>query len=261
MLIRFLEGVGLKTINHILDMKKTLFFTFSLIRSVVKPQNYTVSSVEVLVKQIYFTSIQVLPSYLFLASILGAVLVGGMVSVLIGLGLKDAIGSTIVNVLINEIIPFVTVLLLALRSGTAMTTEMAVMNVSKEMNTLRYFNIQPLQYLFVPRVVNGVVSMFLLSTMFTVVALLSGYICLALVMHMGLSLYIGSLVEAFGAVELFVFLFKAFFFGYFVAAIPVYRGNKPLTTYNAIPIAVLQGMVKLFMAILLIEVISFLRFL
>ncbi len=261
MLLKFLEGVGLKTVNHILDMKSTLFFTFSLIRSAVKPQNYTVSSIEVLVKQIYFTSIQILPSYLFLASILGAVLVGGMVSVLIGLGLKDAIGSSIVNVLINEIIPFVTVLLLALRSGTAMTTEMAVMNVSKEMNTLRYFNIQPLQYLFVPRVINGVVSMFLLSTMFTVVALISGYIFLALVMHMGLSLYIGSLVEAFGAVELLVFLFKAFFFGYFVAAIPVYRGNKTLSTYNAIPIAVLQGMVKLFIAILLIEVISFLRFL
>lgn len=257
----FFEKIGLNTVKNLSGIRQSFFFTLSILKAIISPSTYTIASVQVLVRQVYFTAIQILPFYLILAIVIGSAIIGVIMTIAISFGFQDKIGSIIVNVLINELAPFITVLLLALRSGTAMTTEIAVMNVSGEMKSLRYFNINPIEYLFVPRILNGVLSMFLLSTMFTFVALISGYLFLALVLNMGLSLYIHTIVEAFGVMDLLIVLFKSLLFGYVVTAIPVYRGNKTRMTYNAIPIAVLQGMVKLFVAILLIEVVSFIRFL
>jgi len=258
--VRFFEKLGISTVKNLSGIRQSFLFTLTIIKAILTPSNYSIASVEVLVRQVYFTAIQILPFYLFLAIIVGSAVVGVIMTIAISFGFQDKIGSIIVNVLINELAPFITVLLLALRSGTAMTTEMAVMNVSGEMNTLRFFSINPVQYLFVPRILNGILSMFLLSTMFTFVALISGYLFLALILNMGLSLYIHTIVEAFGSMDLLMIILKSLLFGYVVTAIPVYRGNKTLLVYNAIPIAVLQGMVKLFVAILLIEVLSFVRF-
>lgn len=259
--VYFFEKIGLSTVKNLSGIRQSFLFTLAVLKVIFSPSSYTIASVEVLVRQVYFTAIQILPFYLILAIVVGSTVVGVIMTIAISFGFQDKIGSIIVNVLINEMAPFITVLLLALRSGTAMTTEMAVMNVSGEMRSLKYFNINPVQYLFAPRILNGILSMFLLSTMFTFVALISGYLFLALVLNMGLSLYIHTIVDAFGAMDLLILLLKSLFFGYIVTAIPVYRGNKTLMTYNAIPIAVLKGMVKLFVAILLIEVLSFIRFL
>ncbi len=258
--VNFLERIGAATVKKFKDYTDSLYFTIQLIMTMLHPKTYSYATVQVLVRQIYFTSIQILPFYLFLAAILGSVVVGAIVLVTINLGIQAQLGSAIVNVLINELAPFLTVIFLALRSGTAITTEIAVMNVSGEMRSLGYFNIDMMKYLFVPRVLNGVLSMFLLTTMFSIVALVAGYFYLAIGSKMGLSIYLNSLVEAFGAMDVLVLLLKSLFFGFVVTAIPVYRGNKTLMTYNAVPIAVLQGMVKLFVAILFIEVLSFVRF-
>jgi phospholipid/cholesterol/gamma-HCH transport system permease protein len=260
-LTSFFESIGIATHKRLSEIFDSLRFTWIIFKNIFDPKSYSIASVEVLVKQIYFTSIQILPFYIFLSMVVGSVIIGLIFSISLSLNMQDQIGSIIVNVLINEIGPLLTVLLLALRSGTAMTTEIAVMNVSHEMDSLKFFNINPVKYLFVPRIINGVVSMLLLSSTFIFISLIAGYMFLALVLQMGLSLYIHTLVEAFSVFDLIILLVKSMLFGYVIAAIPVYRGNKPLKRYNEVPIAVLQGMVKLFIAILFVEVLSFIRFL
>ncbi len=259
-MLQFFERIGIRAVNVAKNMHESISFSWRIIRTALSPKTYSIATVQVLVRQIYFTSVQILPFYLMLSIIVGTAIVAVTVTAAINLGMSSQIGSVIVNIIVNEMAPFITVLLLALRSGTAITTEMAVMKVSREVNTLQYFNIDPFAYLYVPRVLNGMISMVMLATLFTFVSLISGYIFLTLFLHMGLSMYIFTIVEAFGATDLLVLFIKSLMFGYVVAAIPIYRGNKTMLTYNAIPIAVLQGSVKLFVAILVIEVLSFIRF-
>jgi len=47
-------------------------------------------------------------------------------------------------------------------------------------------------------------------------------------------------------------------FGFVVMLIPIYSGLKATSAYTAIPISVLNGMVKLFIALFFIEVLSLL---
>ncbi len=255
----FFYNLGNKVVKKITDIRESLFFTVMMLKKILNPRTYTIAMVQVLVKQIYFTAVQILPFYLTIAVIIGSAIVGLIVSMAISFGLNAQIGSLIVSLVIDELAPFMTVLLLALRSGAAINTEMAVMKVSGELKSLKYFNIDPFSYLYIPRVLNGMISMLLLASLFSMVALVSGYLFLALFLHMGISLYISTIVDAVGLADILTLLFKSLLFGYAVTAIPVYRGNKSMMTYNAIPIAVLQGMVKLFIAIILIEVLSFIR--
>ena len=259
--MRFFEVIGLKALLVFSNFSASFKFSTQLFKKTMTPSSYNVAMVQVLIKQIYFTSVQLLPFFLLLSIIVGSAIVGVIVSASINFGLSDKIGTIIVGLVMNELAPFITVLLLALRSGAAINTEIAVMKVSRELRTLDYFHIDPFTYLYIPRVLNGMISMVLLASLFTIVSLMSGYLFLELFLHMGINLYISTIVNAMGISDMATMLIKSLLFGYAFTAVPIYRGNKSMMTYNAIPIAVLQGMIKLFVAIIIIEVLSFLRFL
>jgi len=259
-MFNWLESIGNKTFQSLKNIKETLFFDVTLLTRMFNPKSYNDATVTILIKQIYFTSVPLLPFYVVLSVVLGSAIVGIMVSTAISFNLTSNIGYFIVQLILGEMAPFITVLLLALRSGAAINTEMAVMKVSGESKTLEYFNIDPFTYLYLPRVLNGMISMVMLSGLFTFVALTSGYIVLVLFLKMGMTSYIMTITEAITLVDIFALVIKSIMFGYALTSIPIYRGNKTMMTYNAIPIAVLQGMVKLFTAIIMIEVISLIRF-
>lgn len=259
-MFNWLGRIGEKTLQNFYGVFKSIQFDTRFVLTLVNPRSYNDATVSVFVKQVYFTAVELLPFYLLLSVLVGTVIVGVLVSTAINLNLQSQIGPMLVQLIIDEVAPFITVLLLALRSGAAINTEMAVMRVSGETNTLDYFNIDPFVYLYLPRILNGMISMLLLSGLFAIVALTSGYALMMSFLHMGMATYLKTVSDAVSIVDIVTLVLKSIAFGYVLTAIPVYRGNKTMLTYNAIPIAVLQGMVKLFTAIVLIEGLAFIRF-
>ncbi|KIM11460.1 MAG: hypothetical protein KU37_04385 [Sulfuricurvum sp. PC08-66] len=253
-------SIGESTLQTVRNLKESFAFDITLLSHMFSPKSYNDATVGVLVRQVYYTSVQLLPFYITLSVIVGSAVVGIMVSTAMSFNLTAKIGYFIVQIILDEMAPFITVLLLALRSGAAINTEMAVMKVSGETKTLDYFGINPFVYLYLPRVLNGMISMVMLSGLFVFVALFSGYIVLVFFLKMGMTTYIMTITEAITLVDIATLVIKSMLFGYVLSSIPVYRGNKTMMTYNAIPIAVLQGMVKLFVAIIVIEVLSLVRF-
>ena len=78
--------------------------------------------------------------------------------------------------MVAEIAPLVTVLLIALRSSSAINAEIAVMKVNNELNTLTVFRIDIITYLFPPRVISGIASVVLLTCLFALIVLTCGLI-------------------------------------------------------------------------------------
>jgi phospholipid/cholesterol/gamma-HCH transport system permease protein len=147
-------------------------------------------------------------------------------------------------------------LLIALRSGSAINTEIAVMKVSKELRTLEAFNIDVINYLFLPRIINGILSVVLLSGLFSIVVLLSGLLYSKIILGMGLDAYTSMLVDAVQLSDIIVLLLKCCTFGFFIILIPIRSGLSASNELTSVPIAVLNGMVKVFTAIVIIEVLS-----
>ena len=256
MVLRFIEGVGDKTISIVVEFFEATKFVFLCLVHMLIPSSYNPAMRMVLTKQIYFTSVGILPLFSMMAMFFGSIIIGIVIVLATEYNLEKSIGSIIINFVLDEFSPFFTALLISLRSGTAINTEIAVMNVNKELNTLKEYNINLIDYLFLPRIISGMISVTSLSIVFAIIMLSSGYVFTLFYMNMDLHTYKNLLLGAVELKDIMVLLFKGIAFGFVITLIPIYSGLKTTHSYTAIPISVLNGMVKLFIAIFLIEVLS-----
>lgn len=256
MILKFIESIGDKTINLFLDFVEATKFMFLCIIHMLTPSSYNPAMRMVLTKQIYFTSVGILPLFMMMAMFFGSIIIGVVIALATQYNLEENIGSIIINFVMDEFSPFFTALLISLRSGTAINTEIAVMNVNKELNTLREYKIDLIDYLFLPRIISGMISVTSLSIVFAIIMLSSGYLFTLFYMNMDLYTYKNLLFGAVEVKDVVVLVLKGLAFGFVITLIPIYSGLKTTNSYTAIPISVLNGMVKLFIAIFLIEVLS-----
>ncbi|MDD4356208.1 MAG: ABC transporter permease, partial [Smithellaceae bacterium] len=170
----FWEKLGRATIRILEDSADTIVFAGRVFVRIFQRKTYSSAMREILVNQIYFTSVQILPVFIIVSVFFGSLLIGIVFTMLKDLGLTEFIGHVLMGLIVTELSPFLTVLLITLRSASAINTEMAVMKVNREMKTLETFRIDIVNYLLAPRVLNGIISIVLLSSLFSIVLLISG---------------------------------------------------------------------------------------
>ena len=236
----------------------TLFFAGRVVLRMIDPKTYNSATRTVLINQIYFTAVQTLPLFLVGSVVFGSLLIGVVFKMIMDLGLAHYLGKILVGLLVIELAPLMTALLIALRSASAINAEIAVMKVNREMRTLEAFNIQVIDYLFIPRIVNGIVSVALLSSLFSIVVVISGLLFANMIFGMSAAVYAGTLLESANSGDLILSVIKAATFGFFITLIPIRSGFAATDELTSVPITVLRGMVKVFIAILVIEVLSLL---
>lgn len=258
MIVNFVEKIGSSTIRGGSSIYEAMKFAVICMVHMLRPKSYNPAMIMVLTKQIYFTAVEIIPFFIFLAFLFGSIIIGFVVSLAFEYSLQDQIGSIIINFTLDEFAPFFTALLISLRSSTAVNTEIAVMKVNHELSTLEHFKIDLIDYLFIPRIFAGMLSVMSLSLIFAIIMLSSGYIFTLFYMGMDMNSYIKMLISAIEVKDLVVLVAKSAAFGFVIMLIPIYSGLKTLQSYSAIPISVLNGMVKLFIAIFFIEVLSLL---
>ncbi|MBD3824717.1 MAG: ABC transporter permease [Epsilonproteobacteria bacterium] len=257
-MIRFIEGIGERAIGAFASLYEAIKFTVLCMVHMLRPASYNPAMRMVLTKQIYFTAVGIIPLFIMMAVLFGSVIIGVVIALAAEYNLQDKIGAIIVTFSIDEFAPLFTALLISLRSGTAINTEIAVMKVNKELNTLERYNIDLIDYLFIPRIISGIISITSLSILFAIIMLCSGYIFTLFYMNMDLTSYKALLFNAIEVGDILTLLFKSMAFGFVTMMIPIYSGLNTGSAYTAIPISVLNGMVKLFIAIFFIEVLSLL---
>jgi phospholipid/cholesterol/gamma-HCH transport system permease protein len=248
--------IGFNALAAYHALHQALGFTVQIILRLFMRQTYNSATRMVFINQFYFTAVQILPLFLFVAVIFGSLVNGMAFQVIKNLGLTDFLGRLLMGFVVTEIAPFVTVLLIALRSSSAINTEIAVMKVNHELNTLDAFNIDRIDYLFVPRVLNGMLSMVLLSSLFSLVVLAIGLVVSSVVFGTSIDAYIDALLHSTSFLDMVIVFLKCAVFGFFITLIPIHRGLNASQEFTSIPVAVLNGMVKVFLAIVVIEVLS-----
>lgn len=255
-MIAAIENIGRFTLDTSLSLRNTLTFAIQVIIRLLNLRTYNSASRMVFINQFYFTSVQILPLFLFVAVIFGSLVNGMAFQVIKNLGLYDYLGRLLMGFVVTEVAPFVTVLLIALRSSSAINAEIAVMKVNRELNMLDTFNIDPINYLFVPRIINGMLSMVLLSSLFSLVVLAIGLFVSSAVFGTSVDAYNDTVLQAASLLDIVIVLFKCATFGFFITLIPIRLGLSASMELTSIPVVVLGGMVKVFLSIVVIEVLS-----
>jgi phospholipid/cholesterol/gamma-HCH transport system permease protein len=255
-MIAAIATIGRRTVNTFFSLCALLAFVFHVILRLANLRTYNSASRMVFINQLYFTAVQILPLFLFVALTFGSLVNGMAFQVIKDLGLADYLGRLLMGFVVTEVSPFVTVLLIALRSSSAINAEIAVMKVNHEFNTLAIFNIDLIDYLFVPRVLNGMVSMVLLSSLFSLVVLSVGLVVSSVIFGTSVDAYTDTLSNSASLLDMVVVIMKCATFGFFITLIPIRVGLSASMELTSIPVAVLNGMVNVFIAIVVIEVVS-----
>lgn len=238
------------------SLQDTLIFSFQVFLRMFSPSTYNSAVRMVLVNQIYFTSVQILPLFFTVSICFGIIFIAVVGQSLRDIGLFEHFGHVLMDFVVTQFAPFITVLLIALRSGSAINTEIAVMKVNRELETLRVFNINIITYLFIPRILNGIISVVLLSSLFSIVVLASGLFFSKVLFGLSMGDYTTILVDSASFSAILIMLLKCATLGFFIVLIPIRFGMSATDELTSIPIAVLNGMVKVFIAIVIIEVLS-----
>jgi phospholipid/cholesterol/gamma-HCH transport system permease protein len=177
------------------------------------------------------------------------------VSALAKVGAMDYLGSTMVIVVVRELGPLLTAMLLLARVGTAQVIELGTARALGEVEALEALGIDPVHYLIVPRVIGMMAGMFSLTVYLILGALASGYLC-AFLQNVALTPgdYYHQLAEALTWLDFVLLALKTLVFGFCIAIVACYHGlAQPLRLEEVSQVAVravTQGVV----ACLLIDV-------
>jgi phospholipid/cholesterol/gamma-HCH transport system permease protein len=91
-------------------------------------------------------------------------------------GQSQMLGPLLVAVVARELAPVLISLVVIVRSGSAMATELGIMKIDGRVHVLEAQGISPFFYLVLPRVLGAAVSTFCLTIVFILVAFASGYL-------------------------------------------------------------------------------------
>jgi phospholipid/cholesterol/gamma-HCH transport system permease protein len=142
-------------------------------------------------------------------------------------GSEGALGTVVSLVLVRELGPVLTALMVTARAGSAMAAEIGAMQVTEQIDALTVMAINPVQYLVSPRIIAGVISFPLLTSMFDVIGIMGGYAVGVGLMGAPSSSYFNGIAQNMTADDVMGGLYKALVFGLIVAWVSCYKG------YNA----------------------------
>ena len=225
--------------------------------ALLSPSTYRPATRELAVRQIYYTAWQVLPGYLLFSSVLTLVIIEIVFSAARQYGLAQFSLELVLLVLVLELIPLLTALFVALRSGAAIGAEIALMCVGGEMEDREEAGASPLHDELVPRIAGAALSVASLTTLSCALAVSLTYLVMYGFSEWGLPEFTRVVAGVFDEAVLAGFALKCLLFGLAVALIPVATGlEAERGNPRSVPSAVLGGLVKLFSVIVVIEILS-----
>ena len=186
--------------------------------------------------------VALLPMFLFVALALGFLVVGQTVSALAKVGATQYLGSTMVIVIVRELGPLLTAMLVLARVGSAHVIELGTARAWGEVEAVEVLGIDPVHYLIVPRGIGMALGVFALTVYLIIGALVSGYLWVFFYFQ-NVSLtpgdYFKQLADALGWLDFALLGLKTFAFGFFIAVVTCYHGlAQPLRLEDVSRVAV-----------------------
>ena len=180
--------------------------------------------------QIWNAGVRLLLMVGFIGAAFGFLIVGQTVGLLTRVGAEEYIGTVMVTVIVRELGPLLTALIVLARAGTANVVELGTMRALGEVEALESLGVDPIHYLVMPRVIGLATSVFCLTTYLVLIAIAGGYV-FAFLQNVPLTLtdYLTQLNNALRWEDFVLFALKTVLFGSIIAVVSCYHGlARPL---------------------------------
>lgn len=189
----------------------------------------------VLLSQIYFTGVEALPILAVISLSIGAAVILQGVALFPHFGQGELTYKILILVITRELGPLLTALILAARSGSAITTELGNMVVDHEIEAYIAAGIDPVYHLAAPRLIGVTVAMVFLNLYFNLFGLFGSCWIGSLTHGIPLGEYLGNLVLVMTVDDVVVSIVKSIFFGVILGTVATYFGFRVDRAVTEVP--------------------------
>jgi len=176
------------------------------------------------VYQLFFTGIRSLPVLSVVALFIGMIFAIQTGLELQRFGQEVNVGGGVAVVMMREMGPFMTALIIASSVGASIGAQLGTMTVSEEISALEIMSIDPVRFLVMPRLVGLIVMMPLLTLYTNILAIAGGAIIAVTQLGVDLQAYQDNVVLYATTKDLYTGLLKAMVFGYIINMVACHQG-------------------------------------
>ncbi|HZA52046.1 MAG TPA: ABC transporter permease [Myxococcaceae bacterium] len=168
-------------------------------------------------------------------------------------GAESLVGPTVALTVTRELAPVFTALMVTMRAGSAMCTELGTMRVTEQVDALETMAVSPIQYLLVPRVLAGLIMMPLLTLVFDMAGLLGGFFVSVEVKGISAGTWLARTQQWLDPEDIAEGLIKAAVFGLSVTLIACYKGFNASGGAKGVGKATTDAMVTAALSIFILD--------
>ncbi|MES3013507.1 MAG: ABC transporter permease [Pseudomonadota bacterium] len=225
----------------------------------LSPSTWAPSVRAALAKHVWLGTAPLLPWFALLAALVSVVIIRIVVVTAVSYGLTQYALEMVVRVLVLELIPLTAALFVALRATVPAGAQLSALHASGALHAQEEAGADPLRHELLPRVVAGMFAVLLLAAVSCGIAMTLAYFAVYGASLGGFAGYTRTLGQIFNPGVSMILALKTLFFALAVALIPVaafLRGPQSAVAPGARASPELDSLVRLFAAILLIEIVS-----
>jgi phospholipid/cholesterol/gamma-HCH transport system permease protein len=200
-------------------------------------------SVRTFMNQLRFTVTHAVPLTSTLGFVTGLMIIAQSQGLAVKLGIAKTLGDILATILIRELGPLLAAITVVVRSGTAMSSEMATSRILGEFDAMEAAGIDPLQVFVLPRIVACALGVTVLTVLFDAIALFGGLVATWWLAHLPPSDYVASLKLALGVTTFGHVLIEGAICGGGIAYISCWAGMRTPGNAIELPRSVTRGTV------------------
>lgn len=216
----FLQPLGRMTLRFLEMIGGLTLFMLSTISHVVRPPLYG----RLLLRQFIDIGYYSLPVVGLTAIFSGMVLALQSYTGFARFSAESAIPNVVVVSLTRELGPVLAGLMVAGRVGAAVAAEIGTMRVTEQIDALITLATNPQKYLFVPRILAGVVTLPILVLVADIIGVMGGYLVSVHKLGFNAGNYLTNTLDFLEPMDVISGLVKAAVFGFLITLMGCYHG-------------------------------------
>ncbi|MEL6252417.1 MAG: ABC transporter permease [Bacteroidota bacterium] len=163
----------------------------------------------------------------------------------------SVLGGQVVRVMMMEMAPVLTALVMSGRIGASMTAEIGAMKISEQIDALKTMSIDPVRYIVMPRFVSMLIMMPILTFFSIMIAVIGAFLVSSFFLDITYQVFFESVRTFFELGDLVGGLLKGVVFGMLISLIGCFRGMNTLGGARGLGNSTIQAFVISAIAILI----------
>ncbi len=212
------------------------------------------SSLKQVISQILFTGVEAFWLVGVIGLLCGITIIIQATTTMPKFGVGAYFGQILIIVVIRELGPFFTSLVVIGRSGAALAAYIGNMRVAKEISALEVMGIDPVRFLVMPAFVAMIVSMVCLAIYFDIIAIIGGYFVARINVEIPFGIFMSTVLDALSPKEIFISTVKNCLFGSIIAIVSCYYGLA-VNNMREVPQAAIKSVVGSMIATIVINMV------